>query len=89
MKCHHIWHSLKPKVDARGRGVMVQNVNAEPNSLPVPSKHFHHEPEKIKKYTLFNLKLEKYVIYRFFHGVKKNQNTFFLCFLVLFEKNII
>ena len=45
MKCH-ISRSLKPKVDARGRDVMVQNVNAEPNSLPILSKHFHHEPEK-------------------------------------------
>ena len=48
MKCH-ISRSLKPKVDARGRDVMVQNVNAEPNSLPILSKHFHHEPEKDEK----------------------------------------
>ena len=50
MKCH-ILRSSKPKVDARGRDVMVQNVNAEPSSLPILSKHFHHEPEKDERFS--------------------------------------
>merc|ERR1719189_1518329 len=45
-KKSHIFHSLISKVDARGLGVMVQSVNAEPNNLPILLRHFHHEPEQ-------------------------------------------